>query len=126
MTEMETATINAWQENNDRYLAAALAWLRRRLRRLADDGPVADLTVAPRESGGFFGFGRRRESAPAASRDGEPRPTGDEAEALGQNQTLADRLVPATRISSLCESPMTPARSRSMCRRRGRICARRR
>ena len=52
MTEMETATINAWQENNDRYLAAALAWLRRRLRRLADDGPVADLTVAPRESGG--------------------------------------------------------------------------
>ena len=28
MTEMETATINAWQENNDRYLAAALAWLR--------------------------------------------------------------------------------------------------
>ena len=36
MTEAET--LNAWQDNNDRYLAAALAWLRRRLRRLADEG----------------------------------------------------------------------------------------
>ncbi len=72
MTEAET--INAWQENNDRYLAAALAWLRRRLRRLADAGPVADLTVAPRETGGFFGFGRRREPAPTgAARESDSR-----------------------------------------------------
>ena len=94
MTEMETATINAWQENNDRYLAAALAWLRRRLRRLADDGPVADLPVAPRESGGFFGFGRRRDAAPlTAPREAEPRPTGDEAAA---RPTRAGRSLPVS------------------------------
>ena len=103
MTEMETATINAWQENNDRYLAAALAWLRRRLRRLADAGPVADLTVAPRESGGFFGFGRRRDAAPlAAAREAEPRPTGDEA-AARQQMLAAGRYEPGPALLLLAE-----------------------
>jgi AAA+ superfamily predicted ATPase len=101
MTEM--ATINAWQENNDRYLAAALAWLRRRLRRLADDGPVADLTVPPRESGGFFGFGRRRDAAtPAAPRESQPRPTGDEAEAQ-QQMMAAGRYEPGPALVLLAE-----------------------
>jgi len=106
MTEAET--INAWQENNDRYLAAALAWLRRRLRRLADDGPSPDLIAAPRETGGFFGFGRRREAAPrelaatTAPRESELRASGDEAEAR-QQMIAAGRYEPAPALVLLSE-----------------------
>ena len=100
MTEAET--LNAWQDNNDRYLAAALAWLRRRLRRLADAGPVADLTVAPRETGGLFGFGRRRESAPAAAPRESERATGDEGEAR-QQMMAAGRYEPAPALILLSD-----------------------
>ena len=100
MTEAET--LNAWQDNNDRYLAAALAWLRRRLRRLADAGPVADLTISPRETGGLFGFGRRRESAPTAAPRESERTTGDEGEAR-QQMIAAGRYEPAPALILLSD-----------------------
>ena len=57
-----------WQENNDQYLAEALAWLRLRLARLAKIAPPEqpDAVAKCEESSGWFGMGKRsvEESAP--------------------------------------------------------------
>jgi hypothetical protein len=49
-----------WQANNDRYLTAALTWLRLRLQQLAAAGSCAD---SPSERSGFLGLGRRKSAA---------------------------------------------------------------
>jgi hypothetical protein len=60
MTDMAT-----WQENNDKYLTAALAWLRLCLQRLAASGAS---TVSPPRRSGFLGLGRRKPAAPPVKR----------------------------------------------------------
>jgi hypothetical protein len=56
MTDMST-----WQENNDKYLSAALTWLRLCLQRLAASSPSSGSTP---ERYGFLGLCRRAPSAP--------------------------------------------------------------
>jgi hypothetical protein len=62
-----------WQENNDRYLAEALAWLRLRLARLAKGTPPEqpDAVAKCEQSSGWFGMGKRsvEESAPPVEKD---------------------------------------------------------
>jgi hypothetical protein len=63
MTDLAT-----WQENNDKYLTAALAWLRLRLQRLAASHPAAE---SPAAGSGFLGLFRRKPSAPPVKRVSE-------------------------------------------------------
>lgn len=58
MTDLAT-----WQENNDKYLAVALTWLRLRLQRLAASYPSAE---APPEGPGFLDLFQRKPSASPA------------------------------------------------------------
>jgi len=56
----------AWQEGNDRYLAASLRWLRLRLERLAAERPAPPAPAPPPRGGGFWLFS----SPPSASHGG--------------------------------------------------------
>jgi hypothetical protein len=60
--------LRQWQEKNDWYLATAMAWLRLRLTRLAQNAPVELPTAAMREEQAAGGFGTNsgsvEESAP--------------------------------------------------------------
>jgi SpoVK/Ycf46/Vps4 family AAA+-type ATPase len=61
---MSASDTNTWAENNQRYLTTALAWLRLRLERLAQQAhplaPVAEVKPEP-ERHGLFGGGHDRE-----------------------------------------------------------------
>ncbi len=54
-------SLATWQANNDKYLSAALAWLRLRLQRLAPPPPAP----APPERSGFLGLGQQEPPPPA-------------------------------------------------------------
>jgi hypothetical protein len=62
-----------WQENNDRYLAEALAWLRLRLARLGKPAPAEKPAVEMREEQPAGWFGRRKrpveDSAPPVEKE---------------------------------------------------------
>lgn len=89
----------SWQQNNERYLAASLKWLRRRLRRMADEGLDPTIGAQPEPaSGGLFGFLRRRPELPArAGTSGlASQPTSEEEEALRYMDEAAEaELTPA-------------------------------
>ena len=60
--------LTEWQENNDQYLAAALAWLRLRLARQTKGTPPEQPVTAVKEtqSSGWFGLRKRSAHGPAA------------------------------------------------------------
>ena len=87
---------DTWQENNERYLAAALRWLRRRLRQLANmnvmvtpvaAGAAEAVPVTPAQPGGRLSWRRKPAELPAQIvTPGDPEPDllfpADEEEAL--------------------------------------------
>lgn len=75
--------INQWQENNERYLAAALAWLRLRLNGLADGSPDDSQPKGTRRGLSGILSGRAAEPGAASSAElNEAKAEMDEAAAV--------------------------------------------
>ncbi len=64
-------TVEQWQQGNDEYLSAALAWLRLRLEKLARVNNVSTMIEQPTEQRGRFGRRTAMVALPAPSYDEE-------------------------------------------------------